>query len=71
MIKLFIRRFSLACTLFNITMKGSGLHMVDVYTTLIIVGRRTLASVPARLQEAVKANLTAMGLDENGNPIEA
>ena len=44
--------------------------MVDVYTTLIIVGRRTIETIPAKLQTAVKANLLAMGLDETGNPID-
>lgn len=45
--------------------------MVAVYVTLIINGRRTFADVPKKLQPAVKAELEAMGLDENGHPIEA
>ena len=45
--------------------------IVSVYVTLIIAGRRTFAKVPKNLQPAVKADLEAMGLDENGNPIEA
>ena len=44
--------------------------MVAVYVTLIIAGRRTFASVPAKLKDAVRKELLAMGLDENGNPIE-
>ena len=43
--------------------------IVSVYVTLIIAGRRKLAQVPKNLQPAVKADLEAMGLDENGNPI--
>ena len=45
--------------------------IVSVYVTLIVAGRRTFAQVPKSLQPAVKADLEAMGLDENGNPIEA
>ena len=45
--------------------------IVSVYVTLIVAGRRTFAQVPKNLQPAVKAGLEAMGLDENGNPIEA
>ena len=45
--------------------------IVSVYVTLIIAGRRKFAQVPKNLQPAVKADLEAMGLDENGNPIEA
>lgn len=52
----------------NYLMKG-GEDMVAVYVALIIHKRRTLKSVPKRLQEAVKAELLALGLDENGNPI--
>ena len=45
--------------------------IVSVYVTLIVAGRRTFAQVPKNLQPAVKSDLEAMGLDENGNPIEA
>ena len=45
--------------------------IVSVYVTLIGDGRRTFAQVPKNLQPSVKADLEAMGLDENGNPIEA
>lgn len=44
--------------------------MVDLYCVLIINGRRTFDQVPKKLQPAVKEQLEAMGLDENGNPIE-
>lgn len=43
--------------------------MVLVYATLIINGRRTFDSVPAKLKEAVKAELEAMGLNQDGEPI--
>lgn len=48
-----------------------GIDMVALYVALIINGRRTYAQVPAKFKEAVKADLEALGLDENGNPIEA
>ena len=41
--------------------------MVDLYVALIIAGRRSLNSVPARFQTAVKADLDAVGLTEEGN----
>lgn len=43
--------------------------MILVCTTLITYHQITFAQVPASMQSAVKANLLAMGLDENGNPI--
>lgn len=43
--------------------------MVDLYVALIIHGRRTFAQVPAKFKAAVKAELAALGLDENGNPL--
>lgn len=43
--------------------------MVALYVALIINGRRTYDQVPAKFKEAVKADLEALGLDENGNPI--
>ena len=42
--------------------------MVALYVALIINNRRTFAQVPEKFQEAVRADLTALGLDENGNP---
>lgn len=45
--------------------------IVSVYVTLIIAGRRKFSQVPKNLQLAVKADLEAMGLDENGQPLEA
>ena len=45
-----------------------GIPMIDMYVALIIAGRRTLAQVPAKYQESVRADLLALGIDENGNP---
>lgn len=50
-------------------MKG-GENMVAVYVALIIYKRRTINTVPARFKEAVMADLTALGLDGNGDPIQ-
>lgn len=47
-----------------------GKNMVALYVALIINGRRTFSQVPAKFKEAVKADLEALGLDENGNPVE-
>jgi len=44
--------------------------MVDLYVALIIAGRRTFANVPPKFKAAVRADLEALGLDENGNVIE-
>lgn len=54
--------------LINILIGGD--KMVALYVVLIINGRRTFTQVPAKFKEAVKADLNAIGLDENGNPIE-
>ena len=43
--------------------------MATVYVTLIIAGRRTFNQVPKNLQAMVKADLEAMGLNEDGQPI--
>lgn len=42
--------------------------MIDLYVALIIAGRRTFAKIPKRFQPAVKTELEALGLDENGDP---
>lgn len=42
--------------------------MVDLYCALIIAGKRTIDKVPTRYRGAVKEQLGAIGLDENGNP---
>ena len=50
--------------------KYGGRDMVDLYVALIIAGRRTFDRVPVKFKQAVKDTLAALGLDENGNPIE-
>lgn len=44
-------------------------RMIELYAVLIINGKRTLAQVPARYQDAVRQLLADAGLDENGDPI--
>lgn len=46
-----------------------GRTLIDLYVALIIAGRRTIDQVPERYRDAVIAELAALGLDENGNPI--
>lgn len=43
--------------------------MVALYVALIVNGRRTFNQVPAKFKDAVLEDLTALGLDENGNPV--
>lgn len=43
--------------------------MVALYVALIIAGRRTFEQVPGKFKAAVKTDLEALGLDENGNPV--
>lgn len=43
--------------------------MVALYVALIINNRRTFEQVPNKFKEAVKADLEALGLDENGYPV--
>ena len=54
---------------FIINILIGGDEMVVVYATRIINGRRTFESVPAKLKEAVKAELEAMGLNQDGEPV--
>lgn len=54
---------------FLLIKKGGTEVMVDVYVTLIVLKRRTISQVPKHLQVAVLADLNAMGLDENGDPL--
>ncbi len=46
------------------------INMIDLYVCLIVNGRRTFAQIPAKFQDAVKQDLQALGLDENGNLIQ-
>lgn len=43
--------------------------MIDMYLALVMNHRRTIDQVPAQYRVAVMADLTALGLDGNGNPI--
>ena len=50
--------------------------MVDMYLALVIAGRRTcdptnteIVLVPKKYRAAVLTELTALGLDANGDPI--
>ena len=54
--------------LINFYMKG-GEIMVDLYLALVINGRRTIDQVPVKFREAVKQDLIALGLDEQGNVV--
>ena len=47
-----------------------GNNMVALYVALIIADRRTFDQVPSKFKAAVKADLKALGLDENGNPVD-
>lgn len=44
--------------------------MVALYVALIINGRRDFNQVPAKFKDVVRADLEALGLDENGNPVD-
>lgn len=44
--------------------------MIALYVALIINGRRTFNQVPMKFKDAVKADLEAIGLDIDGNPVE-
>ena len=58
------------CRAFNRNYIVGGNNMVALYVALIIAGRRTFNQVPAKFKAAVKADLEALGLDENGNPVD-
>lgn len=55
--------------LINLLLTG-GSEMVALYVALIINGRRSFNQVPAKFKEAVKADLEAIGLNENGDPVD-
>lgn len=46
-----------------------GNNMVALYVALIINSRRTFEQVPPKFKDAVKADLEALGLDDNGYPV--
>lgn len=43
--------------------------MVDLYVALIVNKRRTISQVPVQFREEVMADLKALGLDGNGDPL--
>lgn len=54
------------------------IQMVDLYIALVIAGRRTcntesneVTQVPTRYRDVVIEELTALGLDTDGNPLGA
>lgn len=51
-------------------LKGDINIMVDLYVCLIVNNKRSFTQVPTKFQDAVKADLAAIGLDENGNPVQ-
>lgn len=60
-----------------ITILRGEIQMVDMYLALVIAGRRTcdptnasVKQVPDKYRVAVIKELTALGLDANGDPIE-
>lgn len=53
----------------SIAVLKGGEIMVDVYVALIVKGRRTIEQVPSSLKQQVLEELTALGLDLNGNVI--
>ncbi|OUQ86277.1 hypothetical protein B5G50_22130 [Brevibacillus brevis] len=50
-------------------LKGGERTMVAVCISLIINGRRTFAQIPVSLQDAVKADMEALGLGTDGKPL--
>lgn len=49
---------------------GDTMAIVTVYVTLIIAGRRQYEQIPATLKPAVEAELTALGLGTDGQPLQ-
>jgi len=43
--------------------------MVALYVALIINDRRSFDKVPDKFKDAVRADLEALGLTENGDPV--
>lgn len=55
---------------FVVYLLTGGNDMIALYVALIINNRRTFKQVPAKFKDAVKADLEALGLDVDGNPVE-
>lgn len=43
---------------------------IDMYVALIIAKRRTGDQVPSNIKEQVISDLAAIGIDENGDPVQ-
>ena len=72
---------AILCSLFLLLIKlifrRDDVRMVDMYLALVIAGRRTcnaenktVTLVPTRYRSLVLAELEALGLDADGNPIK-
>lgn len=46
-----------------------GDDMVALYVALVINGRRSFDQIPDKFKEAVFEDLSALGLDREGNPL--
>lgn len=46
-----------------------GSDMAAIYVALIVHGRRTFNQVPDKFKDAVREDLLALGLNENGEPV--
>lgn len=55
---------------FIINLLIGGDNMVEVYVALIINDMKTFDDVRPKFRDAVRKRLAALGLDENGNPVE-
>ena len=62
--------FVIIITILIAVTRRKGDNMIDLYVVLIIAGKMPFSKVPARYQDAVREELLALGLDENGNPIK-
>lgn len=72
---------TIVCSLFllliTLIFRRDDVKMVDMYLALVIAGRRTcneenkdVTLVPTRYRNLVLAELDALGLDADGNPIK-
>ena len=68
---------SLFLLLITLIFRRDDVKMVDMYLALVIAGRRTcnaenkdVTLVPTRYRSLVLAELDALGLDADGNPIK-
>lgn len=62
--------FVIIITILIAITRRKGDNMIDLYVALIIAGKRPFSKVPDRYKDAVREELRALGLDENGDPIK-